>query len=161
MDILKEQFYSYNDPKTRLSLYYQLDSVYCKNVLNNIEPNICYDLYSRLYANPDRKDALVFIDDAVCNKLLIGIANKETVLTLNLMPKKQLTTSICWLKESYHIKVLNYISEYKLERATAIFTERKSQVVHNLGYYSWLVAVSLLFGQCNGCKDVYSLRETQ
>lgn len=53
MDILREEFYSYNNPETRPTLYYQLDTTYRKGVLNAIEPNIYYDLYSRLYSDTD------------------------------------------------------------------------------------------------------------
>ena len=53
MDLLKEKFYSCNNPNTRLSLYYQLDIVYCKVVFRNMEYNTCYNLYSRLYTDSD------------------------------------------------------------------------------------------------------------
>ena len=88
MDILKEEFYSYDDPKDRPTLYYQLDTNYYKSVLNAIEPNIYCNLYFYFYSNADQKDILVFIDDALYNKLLINITNKEVVSTLNLMPSK-------------------------------------------------------------------------
>ena len=70
MDLFKEEFYSCDNPDTRLSLYYQLDAVYRKVVLRNIEYDICYNLYSCLYTNSDQKEALVLIDDATCTKLL-------------------------------------------------------------------------------------------
>jgi len=94
MDILREEFYSCDDPKTRLTLYYQLDITYYKDVLNITEPNICYNLYSYFYSDMDQKDILVLINNTLCNKLLIDITNKEVISTLNLIPSQQLTTSI-------------------------------------------------------------------
>jgi len=157
MDILREEFCSCDDPEDRPTLYYQLDTNYRKSVLNAIEPDVCCDLYSRLYSDADRKDALVLMDDALRNKLLMGMTDKEVVSTLNLMPSEQLATSIRWLEESRRIRVLNCMSERELSRAT-VYLE-----VRNLSryYYPCLVAVDPLLEKCDGCQKLYDLGETQ
>lgn len=53
MDILREEFYRYNDLEERPILYYQLDITDCKGVFNVIEPDICCNLYSCLYSDAD------------------------------------------------------------------------------------------------------------
>jgi len=70
MDIFKEEFYSYNNPNILFSQYYQLNTVDYKIVLKNIERNAYNNLYSYLYTNLDKKEALIFMDDVTCTKLL-------------------------------------------------------------------------------------------
>ena len=119
-----------------------MNITYCKGVFNAIEPDVCCDLYSRLYSDADRKDALVLMNDALRNKLLMGMTDKEVVSTLNLMPGQQLAASIFWLEESRRIRVLNCMSEWELGRVTPILEVRNL----NRYYYPLLVAVDPLFG---------------
>jgi len=86
MDIFKEEFYSCHNPNTRLSLYYQLNTVYYRVVLKNIEYNAYYNLYFYLYTDSHQKEALIFMDNVTHTKLLTQIAdNKARISAFNLI----------------------------------------------------------------------------
>ena len=160
MDALKEEFRSCDNPDTRLSLYYQLDTVYRKVILRNIEHNACHNLYSRLYTDSDQKEALVLMDDATRSGLLTRMAdNKARISAFNLMNDQNFSTTLRWLEEPLRIGLLKDMSQAELERAISTMTIRNKRGAEELAP-SPLIATGSPSEICAQCKDVYSIGES-
>ena len=125
-----------------------------------MEHNTCYNLYSRLYTNSDKKEALVLMDDATYTKLLTRMAdNKARILAFNLINDQNFSTILRQLKEPLYIGLLKDISQAELERAILIITIRNKKGAKQLAPLL-LIATGLLSKICAQYKDVYSIGES-
>ena len=95
-----------------------------------MEDNACYNLYSRLYTDLDKKKALILMEDATYTKLLTRMVNnKARILAFNLINNQNFSTILRWLKEPLRIGLLKDISQAELERAISIITIRNKKGV--------------------------------
>jgi len=76
-----------------------------------MERNTCNNLYSYLYTNLDKKEALIFIDNATYTRLLTQIAdNKAKISAFNLINDQNFSTTLRWLEEPLYIGLLKDIN---------------------------------------------------
>jgi len=125
-----------------------------------MERNACNNLYSYLYTDSDKKEALILIDDATYTRLLTQIANNKTrISAFNLMNDQNFLTILCWLKELLYIELLKDISQAELEKAILIITICNKRGAKQLAP-SPLITISSLSKICAQCKDIHSIRES-